>query len=87
MQEEHEILLKIETQVKELLEFKGDIAPDAELKEIGMASMKTMELLVVIENVFDVTFDDDEILLENFSTLTKVTRMVLNKQLSQGAFS
>ncbi len=49
---------------------QGDepLSPDAELRDYGLDSMATVELLSAIESRFQVKFRDDALRMENFRT-------------------
>ncbi|MBB3114053.1 acyl carrier protein [Paenibacillus phyllosphaerae] len=79
MSENTAVKVKIIAKVKEVLDLQNEISPHVDLREIGMASMKTMELLVMLEVVFDISFDEDEILLENLSTVDQIYHQVMGK--------
>jgi acyl carrier protein len=41
-------------------------------------SLSMMKLIVDLESEFDITFDDDELLFDNFSTLSKFNNQILH---------
>lgn len=50
-----------------------------ELSRVGLDSMKTVILVVELEEMFDITFADHELLYEYFSTLDKIISLVSEK--------
>lgn len=50
---------------------------DIDLRTYGLDSLKTMRLLVEIENVFNIEFDDDDLNMEEFSTLERIVKKTL----------
>jgi len=61
-------------------ENKINIKEDLDLSEIGLTSINMINLIVYLEDTFDFDFDDDELLLENLNTVTKIEECV-NKTL------
>lgn len=67
----------------------NDLAPELKLGELGaedplidsgvLDSMGIMALLAFIESKFNIRVSDEELLPENFGTLSAVTRMVQRK--------
>ncbi|MCD1258643.1 acyl carrier protein [Paenibacillus athensensis] len=52
---------------------------DELLSTIGMDSINCMEIVVNIEEEFSVTFNDEELLLDNLNTLNKLAQIVEQK--------
>ena len=61
-------------------ENKINITEDLDLSEIGLTSINMINLIVYLEDTFDFDFDDDELLLENLNTVTKIEECI-NKTL------
>lgn len=55
------------------------ITDHIELSRIGLDSIKTVVLVVELEEMFEITFADQELLYEYFSTLHKITSLVKKK--------
>jgi acyl carrier protein len=49
------------------------------LTEMGMDSVKTINLIVQIEQHFDIIFEDEELIVEYFSTIDRFAENILNK--------
>ncbi|GAA2684065.1 MULTISPECIES: phosphopantetheine-binding protein [Actinosynnema] len=45
-----------------------ELAPEAELKELGLDSLNAVHLLSVLENTYRVRFDDSALSMETFRT-------------------
>lgn len=48
------------------------------LKEMGLDSMDIMKLIVELEELFNITFDDDELIMDNFKTVDNITTRISN---------
>ncbi|NEW06274.1 acyl carrier protein [Paenibacillus sp. SYP-B3998] len=62
-------------EAERMVELSGDEA----LNTIGMDSINCMEIVVEIEEEFEITFSDDELLLESLNSLNKLTAIVEQK--------
>lgn len=79
-----EILLQeLSAKVKVLLETDREVEADAELKQSGFDSVLIMQLIVELEQSYDIEFDDDDMLQENFSTIRKVAERIELKRAKQ----
>ncbi|CAG7659187.1 acyl carrier protein [Paenibacillus allorhizosphaerae] len=70
---------EIESKVKELLQVDGNIQLDQDLTSIGLDSMRSVGLIVDLETQYNISFNDDELLTENFSTINKIVERVQSK--------
>ncbi|KAA8785038.1 acyl carrier protein [Paenibacillus sp. 4624] len=70
--DQHAMRLKILSNLQEILEISDDIMPDENLEAIGLNSLKSIILIVKLEEGFEVTFNDEELLFENFSTINRI---------------
>ncbi|MGW0856644.1 acyl carrier protein [Streptomyces sp. NPDC002690] len=76
-----------EKTVRPFLPYLPDDEPleaDAELRDLGLDSLATVELLSVLEDRFQVRFRDDALSLENFRT-PAVLLKTLSSALEQAA--
>lgn len=55
------------------------ITEQLELSSIGLDSIKTIVLVVELEEMFGIAFADQELLYEYFSRLDRITSLVSNK--------
>lgn len=44
--------------------------------KLGIDSLKTLQLIVELEQVFDIEVDDDDLLFENFATIHKIVELI-----------
>jgi len=62
----------LQTRLRALLPFVGDrptIDPDQELRDLGLDSMVAIDLLLDLEQTFQITFPDAQIRAETFRSL------------------
>jgi acyl carrier protein len=57
-----------------------NMSGDEILGTIGMDSINCMEIVVNIEETFNVSFNDEELLLDNLNTINKLTAIVEQKE-------
>lgn len=55
------------------------IDTDQYIKDIGMDSVLIINLIVQIELQYEIVFDDDELLTENFATLKVISDQIQSK--------
>ena len=65
--------------LKEILESEQQIDGDMDLVHYGLDSLKTIAFIVELEKQLGNSFDDDELLLENFSTINQIEKRVTEK--------
>lgn len=68
----------ISSKVLEVLHRDGGIDLHTELRNEGLDSIKTIELVVKIEIEFDIQIDDQDLLIENFSSVYKISELLTN---------
>ncbi|EML6324632.1 acyl carrier protein [Bacillus cereus] len=73
------ILNSVENILKEILEVEQDIDLNEDLSSIGLDSLVSVSLIVELEEKFGITFDDDELIFENFSNIKKIIDIVESK--------
>lgn len=71
---------KVNSIIQEVLETEGYIADDKNLDEIGLNSMKFIELVIKCEEAFQFDLDDSFLLKECFETPDKVKRTLQSHQ-------
>ncbi|MBT2282939.1 hypothetical protein J7E78_05225 [Paenibacillus polymyxa] len=80
MENNQVIKTEIKKKLKQILEKSFDeISDEQELTQLGLDSMKSVALIVELEESFDIMFDDEELMFENFSTLNKISERVESK--------
>ncbi|MDQ0495448.1 acyl carrier protein [Paenibacillus brasilensis] len=52
------------------------LAPDQDLRALGLNSLSAVELIVELENELDITMEDDDLVLEHLSTLQGIERLL-----------
>lgn len=57
-------------------ETMDSIGPDSDLLEVGLDSLKAIELVVYIEDNYDILISDDDLLIENMSSIKKIIEMI-----------
>lgn len=53
-----------------------EIAVDASLLELGVDSISMIKIILNIENVFDLIFEDDDLVVENFMNIERLVNYV-----------
>nr|WP_154958148.1 acyl carrier protein [Paenibacillus xylanexedens] len=74
-----ELMNIISQRIKEMIQYAGTITQDQLLVGIGVDSMKALEIIVDLENRFNILIEDDELLLENFATVEKIADLIEGK--------
>ncbi len=54
----------------------ADITDNTDLREHGLDSITSIETIVMLEEGFDISVDDDDLFIENFNTLGKIIQLV-----------
>jgi acyl carrier protein len=73
------LLDKVSKRVQESVGLNRMILVDEDLRSLGLDSMKSVTLIIDLEECFDIVFEDDELLFENFSTIQKIANRVSGK--------
>lgn len=72
-----EKLREIVGRVLELSEEEaGDLDRDADLMELGLDSMTCVEVVVNLEDEFGITVEEEDLLVENMSTIARLEELV-----------
>ncbi|MDN9010661.1 acyl carrier protein [Brevibacillus laterosporus] len=71
---------KIRKILQELLEIKEPITECDDLTKMGLDSMTTIRLIVALEQAFDLEFSEEDLLLENFRTVEKISSLINERQ-------
>ena len=66
-------VLKIEPEIIKKL------SPDESLNRIGVDSVNFIEIVISLEEEFNIAFEDDELLLQNLNTINKLKTIISNK--------
>ncbi len=72
-----EKLKEIVAAVLELSEDEAEkLDPDTDLLSLGLDSMTCVEVVVNLEEEFDITIDEEDLLVENMSTIALLQKLV-----------
>lgn len=64
---------RIENIIKQCLKLdKNEIDEESILTDYGMDSLNFVELIVRIEEEYDISIEDEDLLIENFNTISKI---------------
>lgn len=74
-----EIFDLVSNKIKDLIGIENSLDPNEDLLELGLHSMKSIQLIVDIEETFGIEFDDEELLFDNFSTIKKIIERIEDK--------
>lgn len=77
-----EVIHFLRTKIAELTEnpqLKHEANDYGQIKEMGMDSVKTINMIVQIEQHFDIMFEDEELSIEYFSTIDLFAESILTK--------
>ena len=58
----------------------GALTGDADLIELGLDSLKAIELVVHIEDNFGIMISDDDLLVDNLSSIEKIESLIATYQ-------
>ncbi|MBH0357132.1 acyl carrier protein [Bacillus toyonensis] len=78
MQSIRDVQKDIQAKVLEILEVK-ELSQEEDLTMVGLDSIKSIELIVELEAEFNIVFEDNELLLDNFKTINLITELVSQK--------
>ncbi|WP_041700147.1 acyl carrier protein [Clostridium sp. BNL1100] len=65
-------VIDIIVKVMNIPDLKEKAATEDNLSEVGINSIKFIEIVVELEKEFDVEFDDDELDFRSFTTITSI---------------
>lgn len=65
-------------------EAADNIKYDQALYDFGLDSIKAIELVVLIENKFDISVDDEELSIDNMESIDKIANLIRKYQESEG---
>ena len=70
----------IKNTLQEILELDDNtinkMGNDDDLVNIGLDSLKAIELVVYVEDNYGITISDDDLLIDNISTINKIANMI-----------
>lgn len=65
----------ISKKIREIIEI-DQLDPDQLLDSVGFSSVSMIELIIELEDVFDIIFEDEELLTDNFKTVSLIADLV-----------
>ena len=74
-----DIKARVEEAVKGILGIQKPLDEDEDLKSLGLDSMKCINLIVKIEDMFNITFNDQEFKITNFKTVGTIKHLLSEK--------
>lgn len=69
----------IGTVIKSILGHPEDIASERKLSELGLDSIKSVQLIVELEEKFNIMFEEEELLFEHFATIQQIALLIYGK--------
>ncbi|WP_340019599.1 acyl carrier protein [Paenibacillus sp. FSL H3-0457] len=78
-QNQNEIHKTVIRLIQEILNHNLEILNDEDLDSIGLDSLKAINLIVQLEETYEIEFDDEELIFENFSNINVITEQITNK--------
>lgn len=76
----NEITVKVCEILKEVLKYKDDnITEDSELIDMGIDSLRYMNIVVKLEDAYNVEFDDDFLMSDSFDRVRDIVTYLLEK--------
>lgn len=66
--------------LKDVLQLPEEPPYDSNLVFYGLDSITAVNLIVDIESEFQIMFDNDDLLIDNFATVEKIVNMIRAKQ-------
>ncbi len=79
---EEQIASFLRQKIAELIEYtlsEEQLNDSDPIKDMGMDSVKTINLIIQIEQQFDIAFEDEEMVSDNFFSIRKIVATVLDK--------
>jgi acyl carrier protein len=70
------VVERVKKVIKEVIGTEEVIREDMMLKELGYDSLKNVELVVMLEEEFNIRFDDSQLSQNNFETVSGIIHFV-----------
>lgn len=80
MNEITERVIKILVEILECEEEQLKSQEEKDLTDMGLDSIKAIELVVNLESEYEIMIDEDDLLLENLNTINKIVQVVAKYQ-------
>lgn len=69
----------ITKKLSEVFNRSVEVGTETHLRDEGLDSLKTIELIVNLEIEFDIQIDDEDLLVDNFSSISKIASLLSEK--------
>lgn len=76
-----EVISKITQEVRDILQSAEDIDVQQNLTELGLDSLASVNLLIQLEEIFNIEFDDEDLVTDNFSSIENICNLIVEKHL------
>lgn len=76
MEEMEEIIKNIVTEILKLDNNDVNISLEDDLTSFGLDSLNAIEIVVNLESEFDIQIDDDDLLIDNLSSIHKIMGLI-----------
>lgn len=83
--EKEQMIERVQNTVRKVLNVNHELDDYQSLLEMGLDSLKTMQLIIEIEKGFHFTFEDEELLMSNFITVNRIVEIIEKKAQSESA--
>jgi acyl carrier protein len=54
----------------------ADVKPEDDLRDWGLDSLKSIDVIVALENEFNIAIEDEDLLIDNFNTIEKIIQLI-----------
>lgn len=73
-----EVFSQVKELLLEVLEKRNnkEIIEKTALSDLGLDSITTISLIILIEEHFNIELDDEDLLFENYSSVERITQMI-----------
>ncbi|MGY1422621.1 acyl carrier protein [Bacillus cereus] len=78
MVKNEEIKIEVVETIEKLLNLK-EINHDSDLKNLGLDSMNTVNLILTLEENFKIVLSDEDLSLSNFKNINEVIKLIIRK--------
>jgi D-alanine--poly(phosphoribitol) ligase subunit 2 len=54
----------------------ANVKMDDDLRDWGLDSLKSIDIIVALENEFEIAIEDEDLLIDNFNTIEKIISLI-----------
>ncbi|MFF2154429.1 acyl carrier protein [Paenibacillus chitinolyticus] len=65
--------------IKEKLNINSNLLPNDDLNSFGLDSLGSIDLILELEDEFDITFESEDLFIDNISTPEKIIKLIRGK--------